>query len=84
MSIFQQQKIKTGDLVIGKRKYASGQNGTSGGNIRYFNEPSLVLEIREDTALVFCEQEGPQWYNISQLEKCYVTDEYANRSLAKD
>jgi len=75
MSIFQQLKIKTGDLVIGKRRLSFGSNGTKG-NIRYFDEPSLVLEIKDDQALVFFEQQGPVWYNISELERCYVREEF--------
>jgi len=83
MSIFQQPKIKTGDVVIGKRRLSFGPNGSSG-SIRYFNEPSLVLEIKGDRALVFFEQEGPVWYNLSELERCYVKDEYPDRTVAKD
>ena len=75
MSIFQQFKIKTGDLVIGKRRLSFGSNGTKG-SIRHFDEPSLVLEIKNDQALVFFEQEGPVWYNISELERCYVREEF--------
>ena len=78
MSIFQQQKIKTGDLVIGKRRLSFGPNG-SNGSIRHFDEPSLVLEIKGDRALVFFEQEGPRWYNISELERCYVREEFEDR-----
>ena len=83
MSIFQQPKIKVGDVVIGKRRLSFGPGGSSG-TIRYFDEPSLVLEIKGDRALVFFEQEGPTWYNLGELERCYVKDEYPNRELAKD
>ena len=76
MSIFQQPKIKTGDLVIGKRRLSFGSVTTGGSSIRYFDEPSLVLEIKGDRALVFFEQEGPVWYNISELERCYVREEF--------
>ena len=75
MSIFQQQKIKSGDLVIGKRRLSFGSNGSKG-SIRHFEEPSLVLEIKGDRALVFFEQRGPVWYNISELERCYVREEF--------
>ena len=75
MSIFQQQKIKTGDLVIGKRRLSFGPNGSKG-SIRYFDEPSLVLEIKGNRALVFFEQDGHVWYNISDLERCYVREEF--------
>ena len=75
MSIFQQPKIKSGDLVIGKRRLSFGPSGANG-SIRYFDEPSLVLEIKGDRALVFFEQEGPVWYNISELERCYVREEF--------
>ena len=83
MSIFQQPKIKTGDVVIGKRRLSFGSNGSSG-TIRYFDEPSLVLEIKGDKALVFFEQEGPVWYNLGELERCYVKDEYPDRPVAKN
>lgn len=83
MSIFQKPEIKTGDLVIGRRRLSFGSNASIG-SVRYFNEPSLVLEIKKDQALVFLEQEGPAWYNLNELERCYVKDEYPNRELAKD
>ena len=75
MSIFRQIQIKVGDLVIGKRRLSFGSNGSRGTD-RYFSEPCLVLEVVEDRALVFFEQEGPVWYNISELERCYVKEEY--------
>ena len=83
MSIFQKPEIKTGDLVIGKRRLSFGNN-SSMGSIRYFDEPSLVLEIKENRALIFLEQGGPTWYNLSELERCYVKDEFPDRELAKD
>tara|TARA_B100001057_G_scaffold396530_1_gene406348 strand:+ start:269 stop:586 length:318 start_codon:yes stop_codon:yes gene_type:complete len=76
MSIFQKQQIKVGDLVIGVKKYGWNNNGAAMLE-RYFTEPSLVLEIKEDSALVFFEQEGPTWYNLTKLERCYVKDEFS-------
>ncbi len=83
MSIFRAPPIKTGDVVIGKRRLSFGKKASMG-TIRYFDEPSLVLEIKGDRALVFFEQEGPMWYNLSELERCYVKDEYPDRSVAED
>ena len=76
MSIFQKKPIRVGDLVIGKRRLSFGTDG-SDGSIRHFDEPSLILEIKEDRALVFFEQEGPAWYNLTKLERCYVKDEFS-------
>ena len=70
-------------MVIGRRRLTFGANGEHG-TIRYFDEPSLVLEIEKERALVFFEQEGPVWYNIEELERCYVREEFTNRDLAKD
>ena len=75
MSIFQKKQIRVGDLVIGVKKYGWNNNGAALLQ-RYFTEPSLVLEIKDDSALVFFEQQGPQWYNLTKLERCYVKDEY--------
>lgn len=75
MSIFQKPKIKTGDLVIGKRR-PTHETYAAAGSVRYFDEPSLVLEIKENRALVFLEQQGPTWYNLGELERCYVREEY--------
>lgn len=74
MSIFRKPSIKTGDLVIGKQRLAFGNTAIA--PVRYFDEPSLVLEIKGDKALVFLEQEGPLWYNLYELERCYVKEEY--------
>ena len=82
MSIFRKPKIKTGDLVIGKQRLSFGSNASLG-SIRYFDEPSLVLEIRGERALVFIEQDGPTWYNLGELERCYVKDEYPDGVVAK-
>lgn len=76
MSIFQKKQIRVGDLVIGVKKYGWNNNGAAMLQ-RYFTEPSLVLEIKEDSALVFFEQEGPTWYNLTKLERCYVKDEFS-------
>jgi len=82
MSIFQQPKIKAGDVVIGRKRLSFGISAIA--SVRYFDEPSLVLEIKDEKALVFFEQQGPVWYNLSELERCYVKDEYSDRTLAKD
>ena len=84
MSIFQKKPIKVGDVVIGVHKY--GWNGEGAAALsRFFTEPSLVLEIKDQQALVYFEQTGPEWYDITKLERVYVTEEYdANRGLAKD
>ena len=76
MSIFQKQQIRVGDLVIGVKKYGWNNNGAAMLQ-RYFTEPSLVLEIKDDSALVFFEQQGPRWYNLTKLERCYVKDEFS-------
>ena len=75
MSIFQKKQIRVGDLVIGVKKYGWNNNGAAMLQ-RYFTEPSLVLELKDDSALVFFEQKGPVWYNLTKLERCYVKDEY--------
>lgn len=78
MSIFRKNTIKAGDLVIGVKK--DGKNSS-----RSFDEPSIVLEIKELSALVYLEQEGPAWYNLSNIERVYVTEEYEEvdrRSMA--
>ena len=75
MSIYQKKPIKPGDLVIGVKKY--GWDGKGAAMLaRYFEKPSIVLEIKDDEALVFFEQEGPIWYNLTKLERCYVADEF--------
>ena len=83
MSIFQKKQIRVGDLVIGVKKYGWNNNGAAMLQ-RYFTEPSLVLEIKEDSALVFFEQEGPLWYNLTKLERCYVKDEYERTDQQPD
>ena len=83
MSIFPTKQIEAGDMVIGKRRLSFGKNGSLG-SIRYFEKPSLVLEIKNSKALIFFEQDGPAWYNLSELELCYVTEEYTHGELAKD
>jgi len=75
MSIFPKKTIQVGDLVIGAKKY--GWDGVSAAVLnRYFTEPSLVLEIKEQQALVYFEQSGPEWYDITKLERVYVREEY--------
>ena len=77
MSIFPKKKIRVGDLVIGVNKY--GWDGKGAATLeRWFTEPSLVLELKETEALIFFEQTGPQWYDISKLERVYVKEEYAS------
>ena len=83
MSIFPKKKIQVGDLVIGVNKY--GWDGKGAATLqRYFVEPSLVLEIKEQQALVYFEQTGPEWYDITKLERVYVKDEYPNREVAEN
>jgi len=83
MSIFPKKKIQVGDLVIGVNKY--GWDGKGAATLhRYFVEPSLVLEIKEQQALVYFEQSGPEWYDITKLERVYVKDEYPNREVAEN
>ena len=80
MSIFQKKPIEVGDIVIGVAKY--GWDGKGAALLeRYFTTPSLVLEIKEDQALVFFEQTGPRWYNFSKLERCYVKEEFENKKF---
>jgi len=45
---------------------------------RYFIEPSMVLEIKDNQALVYFEQSGPEWYNLTKLERVYVTEEFTD------
>lgn len=86
MSIFPKKKINVGDLVIGIKKY--GWDSKIPTDLkRDFEEPSMVLEIKEDSALVFFEQHGPRWYNLSNLERVYVTEEFTSidgQDLATD
>ena len=83
MSIFPKKPIRVGDLVIGAPRY--GWDGKGAATLsRFFIEPSLVLEIKDSEALVFIEQTGPQWYDITKLERVYVRDEYNTTELAKD
>ncbi len=83
MSIFPKKKIKVGDLVIGVNRY--GWDGKGAATLqRYFTEPSIVLEIQDQQALVYFEQSGPEWYDITKLERVYVKEEYIERGLAKD
>ena len=86
MSIFPKKKINPGDLVIGVSKY--GYDNKSAPMLeRYFDEPSLVLEIQGEEALVYFEQQGPEWYNLIKLERVYVTEEFTSvdrRDLATD
>ena len=84
MSIFPKKAIKTGDVVIGVNKYGWTSNGAAVIE-RYFTEPSLVLEIQDQQALVYFEQGGPLWYDITKLEKVYVTEEFSKiEEVAKD
>lgn len=83
MSIFPKKPIQVGDLVIGVNRY--GWDGKGAATLqRYFTEPSIVLEIHDQQALVYFEQSGPAWYDITKLERVYVREEYADRGLAKD
>ena len=83
MSIFPKKTIDVGDLVIGVNKY--GWNNSGAAKLtRYFIEPAIVLEIKDQQALIYFEQTGPQWYDITKLERVYVREEYPDRELAKD
>ncbi len=75
MSIFPKKPIQTGDVVIGVNKYGWTSKGAAVIE-RYFTEPSLVLEIKDQQALVYFEQGGPLWYDITKLERVYVTEEF--------
>ena len=81
MSIFPKKPIQVGDLVIGVNKYGWNNKGAAALN-RYFSEPSIVLEIRDQQALVYFEQSGPEWYDITKLEKVRVTEDYKRGNLA--
>jgi len=75
MSIFPKKQIQVGDLVIGTNRY--GWDGKGAATLkRYFTDPSIVLEIKDQQALVYFEQTGPKWYDITKLERVYVTEEY--------
>lgn len=74
MSIFRQLPISPGDLVIGCTRQGWNNKGVSDFK-RYFTTPSIVLEIKEQQALVYFEQLGPIWYDITKLEKVYVKRE---------
>ena len=77
MPIFQKQEIKVGDLVIGLNKYGFDAKGAAMLQ-RYFDVPSLVLEIKGSEALVFFENQGATWYNLTKLERVYVTEEFTD------
>ncbi|MEC7689158.1 MAG: hypothetical protein VX514_08905 [Candidatus Thermoplasmatota archaeon] len=83
MSIFRKQPIRVGDLVIGVKKYGWNNKGAAMLR-RYFDRPSLVLEIKADEALVFDEQQGPIWYNLTKLERCYAKEEFTKGNVAED
>ena len=83
MSIFPKKPISPGDMVIGVQKYGWNNHGAALLQ-RYFTEPVLVLEVNEHQALLYFEQSGPTWYDITKLEKVYVREEYTDRRLAKD
>ena len=84
MNIFPKKPIQTGDVVIGVNKYGWTSKGAAVIE-RYFTEPSLVLEIKDQQALVYFEQGGPLWYDITKLEKVYVKEEFdTDGKLAKD
>ena len=83
MSIFPKKEIQIGDLVIGINKYGWNNHGAALIE-RYFTEPSIVLEIKESQALVYFEQTGPEWYDITKLERVYVKDEYSGTRVAED
>ena len=84
MNIFPKKQIQPGDIVIGVNKYGWSSTGAAVIS-RWFVEPSLVLEVKGQEALVYFEQTGPTWYDITKLEKVYVTEEFdTNRQLAKD
>lgn len=75
MSIFPKKKIKVGDVVIGVNKY--GWDGKGAATLeRFFTEPSLVLEVKDQQALIYFEKTGPRWYDITKLERVYVREEY--------
>ena len=71
MSIFRKMPIEVGDLVIGVHRHRHDPSGPVKLH-RIFVEPSIVIEIKDDKALVYFEQFGPKWYNINTLEKVYV------------
>ena len=83
MSIYPKKPLKAGDLVIGTNKYGWNTKGAAVLK-RYFIEPALVLEVNESQALVYFEQSGPVWYDITKLEKVYVADEPPTGKLAQD
>lgn len=83
MSIFPKKEIKPGDMVIGVNKYGWNNQGAALLQ-RYFTEPTLVLEIKDQQALLYFEQTGPTWYDLTKLERVYVREEYTERTLAKD
>tara|TARA_X000000950_G_C13755538_1_gene594556 strand:- start:87 stop:341 length:255 start_codon:yes stop_codon:yes gene_type:complete len=84
MSIFPKKPIKVGDIVIGVHKYGWDGKGAAA-LARFFTEPSLVLEIKGQQALVYFEKTGPKWFDITKLERVYVTEEFNNPgSVAKD
>lgn len=75
MSIFPKKPIQAGDVVIGVNKYGWNKWGAAVIE-RYFTQPSLVLEVKDQQALVYFEQTGPTWYDITKLERVYVTEEF--------
>jgi phosphoribosylaminoimidazole (AIR) synthetase len=83
MSIFPKKPIEPGDMVIGTQRTGWNKNGIAFLE-RYFTIPVIVLEIKNQQALLYFEQSGPTWYDITKLEKVYVREEYTDRGLARD
>ena len=83
MSIFQKKEIRVGDLVIGLNKYGWDNKGAASLH-RYFSDPVMVLEIKSGQALLYFEQQGPQWYDINKLERVYVTEEFTDKDAVQD
>ena len=83
MSIFPKKPIEPGDMVIGINKYGWNNRGAALLE-RFFTTPTLVLEVKDQQALLYFEQSGPEWYDITKLERVYVTEEYRSGNLAKD
>lgn len=76
MSIFPKKPIQAGDVVIGVNKYGWNKHGVAKLE-RYFSDPVIVLEVKGQQALLYFEQDGPKWYDITKVEVVYVSEEFS-------
>lgn len=84
MSIFPKKPIQPGDVVIGCNRHGWNEFGVAKFE-RYFTQPVIVLEVKDQQVLLYFEQEGPTWYDITKVEKVYVSEEFTKeRTVASN